>query len=452
MIRRPSGALIFALLLVTCGPMAAQDVALGADAKTPLAVEDCVAMALENNHNVAIARSNINSSRAAATRAWARVLPTVSASTYWDRLTQGPTEQLTLNERTGEVFSGQTESQAFVSYSMGVNASQTLFSWSAVQGIAQARANVSAMRYSSRATEQDIIYEVKRQFYLLVKAEKLLQVSEESHERSRRQLERAESLFELGSVAKSDVLKAKVVVAQSELDLIAARNVVELERARLAKIMGLGIDETVYVRADLNIGEGRIDVDEMYEMARSQRPEIRAASERISAAKAGLQSAKAGQYPNFFSYFNYRWRDDAFPSSTGDFESGYSWTVGMGLQIPIFDGMVTRGNIGEARAAVTAREREYEDLELGVALELKEAVIALEEARQRIRVSEEQFASAEESYKLAEEQYEVGLGTMLELTEAGVELTTAESQKVEAITDYKVALALLDRASGQAVE
>lgn len=450
--KRPLPLLLSCLLVLVCGSVTmAGHATAGAEPAGPLSVEDCVRIALEKNYDVAIAHYNVSSSKAAVNRAWAGVLPDIRANMYWDRLTQGPTEQLTLNERTGEIIASQTESQSFVSYSMGLSASQALFNWSAVQDIAQARAGVSAARHTSTAAKHDIAYQVKLQFYNLVKAEKLLEVSEKSHERSQGQLERAESLFELGSVAKSDVLKAKVDVAQTELDLIAARNLVELERVRLAKVMGLGVDQSVSIKADLTVGDVNAGTDELYGEALSQRPEIRAAAERVRAAKAGLMSAKAGHYPSVFSSFSWRWRDDEFLNSTNDLEKRYTWDIAMGIQFPIFDGMVTRGNIGNARADLMSSEMEFADLEEGVALEVKEAVIALEEAKQRIRVSEEQFASAEESYKLAKEQYEVGLGTILELTDAGVELTSAESQRVEAITDFKVASALLDRARGMAV-
>jgi outer membrane protein len=450
---RLSAALLCTLLLLACPPAASYvEGSEGADLSRPLTVEDCVTIALQNNYNVAIARNNVESSRAATSGAWSGVLPDISANAYWDRLTQGPTEQLTLNERTGEIIVAQTQSQAFVSYSMGLNATQSLFNWSALQSVAQAKANLSAARHSSRAAENDITYDVKSQFYNLVKAQKLLEVSEKSLERSRSQLDRAQSLFELGSVAKSDVLRAKVDLAQSELDLITARNNVELEKTRLAKIMGLGLGETFSIQAELTVEEVEVGEEDFYKTAAAQRPDLLAAAERVRGAKAGVQSAKGGQYPSFFGFFNWRWRDDRFPSSIDALDTRYTWDVGMGISVPIFDGMLTRANIGEARASLMSREKEYQDMELSVALEVKEALLALEEARQRIRVSEDQFAAAEESYKLAEEQYEVGLGTILELTEAGVELTSAENQRVEAITAYKVAVAQLDRARGANVE
>jgi len=415
----------------------------------PLTVEDCVRIALRNNRTVAIAGTDVKTSRAAAIGAWSRFLPNVTANTFWDRLTQGPTERAVLNERTGEIIVAPTESEAFVSYSMGLSATQTLFDWGAVKNVAAARARVAASLYSMRATEQDIAFQVKQQFYTLVKAEKLLEVTQKSRERSLKQLERAQSLFDLGSVARSDVLKAKVDVAQSELDLIAARNSVELERARLAKLLGLPVDRRVEVQADLSISEQNFNAEELLEKARLLRPDLKAAAERLNAARASLSAARAGSYPSLFSYFNWRWRDEEFPRSTRDLTRKSTWTVGMGIQFPIFDGMLTRSNVGQARAGLEAALKQYEDLELQVALEIKEALLALEEARQRLRVSEEQLASAEESYKLAKEQYDVGLGTILELTDAGVELTTAESQKVQAITDYKIALARIDKAVGK---
>jgi outer membrane protein len=447
-----AGLLALFLSLVFC---AVSDEAVAAEETTSpgkaLTVDDCVRIALEHNYSVAIAHGDIDASRSAEQRAWSGLLPQVSANTYWDRLTQGPTEQLTLNERTGEIIVAQTQSQAFVSYTMGLNASQSLFSWQSVQNLARARADVSASRYASTAAENDVAYQVKAQFYTVVKAQKLLEVSEESLERSNKQLERAQSLFELGSVAKSDVLKAKVNVAQSELDLISARNAVEMERARLAKIMGLGLQAPLEISMDLDFEEVDVAAEQIYESALNQRPDLLEARERVNSAKAGVQAARGGGYPSLFGSFNYRWRDNQFPNSTSDLEKRYTWDVAMGISFPIFDGMVTRGSVGEAKAGLITRRNQMRDMELSVELDVKEALTGLEEARQKIRVSEDQVASAEESYKLAQEQYEVGLGTILELTDAQVELTTAESQRVEAITSYKTALALLDRASGRPV-
>ena len=444
-------SILFACVLLWALPCNAAQEGRTLAPDMPLGVEDCVKIALERNYNVAIAREGIESSRAAAQRAWSGFLPRVSATTYWNRFTQGPTDQIILNETTGEVLVGQMVSQSFVSYTLGLNASQTLFSWSSFQNVTRSRAEVTAAEHAGDAAENDIAYEVKAQFYSLVKAKKLLEVSERSYERSRGQLERAESLFELGSVAKSDVLRAKVDVAQSELDLISARNAVEMQRAGLAKIMGLGLETPLQIEAELGYEEVTVAEEQLFDKAVNRRPDLLEARERVRAAKAGVQSARGGSYPSLFGSFNYSWRDDVFPNSTSDFDKKYTWSVAMGISIPIFDGLVTRGNVGEAKAGLMTRLSQLRDLELGVELDIKEALITLEEARQRIRVSEDQLASAEESYKLAQEQYEVGLGTILELTEAQVELTSAESQRVEGITDFKLALALLDRATGKPV-
>ena len=89
------------------------------------------------------------------------------------------------------------------------------------------------------ATRADIALEAYRLFYELLKSEKLAHVANENLTLTRDQLLRTQALFELGSVAKGDVLKQQVQVSQAQLDEIRERRSVLIARARLANLLGL---------------------------------------------------------------------------------------------------------------------------------------------------------------------------------------------------------------------
>jgi len=414
----------------------------------PLAVSKCVEIALVRNFSVVNASENVNESMGMQLGAISGLAPKVQASAGFGRRIQGPTE-IYIPEYNITVLSHPLTSD---SYSYGVQATQSLINVPAWLQFSSATHSVRASRYSLDLAKQTVVYQVKTQFYEFLKAMKLAEVSKTSMQLSRDELERAKALYEVGSVARGDVLKAEVRVSQSELALIAADNRVKLESSRLAKLLGLPVDSPLKIVEDLGEETPQVQTENSVQRALGQRPDVLAVRENLKGAKTSLLGSRAARLPSAYTSFSYSWSDNVFPRTPEARDKNYSWDVRVGITLPLFDGLATTANIRQAKARAAMADNQLRDSELQAALEVKEATLGLEQATQQIKASKSGLASTEEDYKLSREKYDVGSGTMLELLTAEVNLSQARSAYVEAMAGLREAEALFEKATGQPVK
>jgi outer membrane protein TolC len=279
-------------------------------------------------------------------------------------------------------------------------------------------------------------------------------------------LRKSEALFELGSVARTDVLQARVNRATSVQELISARNAVEQERARLAVLLGLDATEPLEIRLDLeDPALHEFDEDALIRESLEGLPEVRRARAWVHGAEAGYRSSFWSQLPTLNASLFYGRQitrklvsplgtaedetgglDDLFDAS--DLKKNASWGWSVGFSWNVFDGFNTIGSVRSAKASVASAKEEQRQQELQAALGVREALVAIANAEEGIRAAEEAVELAAESLKLQEALYENGGGTILELNNAQVEHTRAQNSLVEARIGLHLALATLDRALG----
>ena len=129
----------------------------------------------------------------------------------------------------------------------------------------------------------------------------------------------------------------------------------------------------------------------------------------------------------------------------------FNYSFQVGVSLPVFDGFQTDVNIRRARLEYLRSEENLTQTEKNIKLNLKIALLGVEEAEKRIAASEEAVKAAEESFKFAQERYNFGAGTILERLEAQVRLTSAQADHVRALYDYKLAQAVLALEIGKPV-
>ena len=120
------------------------------------------------------------------------------------------------------------------------------------------------------------------------------------------------------------------------------------------------------------------------------------------------------------------------------------------LSAGVFD---PRGNmiaqVREKRSLVDSDRAQVRVTELNIGQEVEQAYLVVNEAQERIAASQTAVASAQENFRLAQGRFDAGVGTILELTDAQLFLTQAQNTEAQALADYRVALASLERATGR---
>jgi outer membrane protein TolC len=128
---------------------------------------------------------------------------------------------------------------------------------------------------------------------------------------------------------------------------------------------------------------------------------------------------------------------------------GQIWALGVNLTLPVFSGFATQEQVREADAAMHGVEAQHRNLRMQVAKEVESAWLGITEAQARLAASGKEAEAAQESQRLAMERYREGLGTMIEAIDAQAQALSAETARIQAGYDQRIAEARLDRALGR---
>ena len=224
---------------------------------------------------------------------------------------------------------------------------QTLFDAGATSNLVRnIRHSITAQDYEVRKTALDIVLSVRSAFYEVRKKEELLKVSMAALTTAEKHLEQSKELYKEGGVApRSDVIKSEVQVSNAKLDVIKAENALLSAKANLATAMGQS------VTTDLNVvsqDDGLLPVLPSFKdillLAYDRRSELKGIRARIESAKANIDHATSGLYPNLSFDASYGWQKSNF------IPDDKKWSVGLTVSIPIFEQITARSKINQAEA------------------------------------------------------------------------------------------------------
>jgi outer membrane protein TolC len=247
----------------------------------------------------------------------------------------------------------------------------------------------------------------------------------------------------VGIVAKVDVLRSQVELANAQQELIKAENAYDIAVASLNNVVGLPLYEDTVVSDELAHVEYLKNLPDCLDFAAKHQPAILQAFKAIEAAKGGVMAARSGYLPSLSVSAGYGWGDTEFP---GDDKS--DWSVGAVLNFTIFDSNVTRGKVDMAQGQLAQMEARYKQTLDNVFLNVRNSYLSLREAEKRIQTASVTVATAEEDYKIALVRYQAGVGTNTDVLDAQVALTQAKTNYVQALYDYNTSWANLENAMG----
>ena len=117
------------------------------------------------------------------------------------------------------------------------------------------------------------------------------------------------------------------------------------------------------------------------------------------------------------------------------------------MQIPIFDGLATRARVKQAKSGLRQIQIGMEQLKDGIGLEVRAAFFGFQESKELLKAQEETVQQAEESLRIANLRYENGMITNIELMDAELAFTQAQTNRFNALHDYIIAIAKLEKAT-----
>ncbi|OGP67244.1 MAG: hypothetical protein A2031_04315 [Deltaproteobacteria bacterium RBG_19FT_COMBO_43_11] len=408
----------------------------------PLTLEKSIEIALQNSLVINIAREGLKGATAQKREAVTGFLPKFSTSYSYRRLNEEPQFQLPFPP--GEMTTGTKNN-----YNWAIEARQPIFAGGSILANYQAnQIGEDAAFLEEKAKNQDVVQEVKIAYFDILRAQRILETARQSVEMLEAHRNTAENYFKVGMIPKNDLLHAEVELANGKQTLIKAQNSVELAKSRLNTLLKRRIFEPVAVVDILTYKPMKQSLEECLSVAQQNRPELKISELKAKQAGKLVWVAQSEFFPALNLVGNYTRFGDEASVSGSPYQDMESWYVMAVASWNFWEWGKTKFRVDASRARENQAISSAKELNDQITLEIKNAYLLLQEAEHQITVSEKVIEQAEENFRISEERYKERVATTTEVLDAQTLLTRAKSQYANALGDYNINYARLQRAMG----
>jgi TolC family type I secretion outer membrane protein len=420
-----------------------------AGSETLLTLEEAIKKGLANNPRIRAAQSQVDASVARVSQARSGFFPQVDVSESFNRTTNPMWAFGTkLNQEIISLAdfdpSRLNDPEAIDNFTTTLSVTLPVYDRGQIRsGLTQARLGHKAISRLEDRIRQQVIVDVVVSYMGVLLAQEELKVVNETLKTARAHYNMVRSRFRSGLVVKSDLLRAKVRIAELEQERLQAQSQVAVARAALNAAMGVEIDRCFALTTPL---EGRTgepgSLETWISTSLENRPDLSQIQFQEMMAEEEVKKAKAVHLPGVYLSGSYEINSEDFG------ETANNYTLGAVMRLNLFSGFGLQSKVHEAVANLRQTQALVRQLELGIRVETRQAFFMAESAYQRIGVAQAAVAEADEGLRIVRNRYESGLFTIVNLLDAEVALQQTRTNHLRSLHDFKVAMARLKLAAG----
>ncbi|MBU0528670.1 TolC family protein [bacterium] len=394
-----------------------------------LSINDCVNIAIDNKETVQSAQLDLQSAKVGKIGVFSNILPSIS-------LSGGRSET---SYAQNDLFPAQT------SWSAGITGAQNIFDgggwWNR---IAQANNNYRFAAQMERQIITNVIAEVHRTYFQLLKNQQLVEVAKQSLELAEQQVELAQKKYDLGAAKKTDLLKSEVARGKARSALITQQAFLYVAVSELRNALGMiGDNSELKVKDEVLPLQSVPEFNEAIEILKNNNPGILASETQLTDAKLRKKLTLASRLPSLSASLSYQAFDKELNGLTDAFKNEWMMTSGLNLSFPIFRGMALSTQSQQAKLAVQKQENNMTTIKNDAIVRLESLLGIVSDYFKIIPINEEILTSAEEDLRLVSERYRLGSASILELLDAQVSVTRARVDLVSSKYDARIQEAYL---------
>jgi outer membrane protein len=305
--------------------------------------------------------------------------------------------------------------------------------------VTTARLRAQAQDQSTETARADILVATARAFFRVLRSNAVLQVAQQTV--SARQLvsDQVTALFNSKLKSQLDVSFANVNLADARLLLSQAQNDERSAEAALAAAIGLPGQTAFSLSEESMPGPLPDQVDALVQQALQDRPELRDLRLELSAAERFTKAEHALFYPSI----GIAGTAGFVPAGEAVIPGRYG-AIGVNVSIPVFSGGLFRARQTEAELKAKATSEQVNDLANRVTRDVRVAYLNARTAFDRVGLTDQLLRQAQLSLDLAQGRYNLGLSSIVELSQAQLNLTSAQIASASARYDYQVQRVVVD--------
>ena len=410
-----------------------------------LDLEETIQRALLTNPSVKIAEYNRNAAKADYSAA--KGARGISISLSHESGRGGYADNHILRDAAGRILSN--DKQIGNTHSNSITASLPIFTGGELQGqIGQAKANYRSMLSAEEQAYNEMKETATTGYFNMLNATNMKALRQESVDRLQAHLDNVIAQYNVGIVARADVLRSEVELANAQQNYITASNQYDVAEATLNNIIGTPLNTTLKLKDSLQYEPYENDMAYCLAYSEQHRPELKQAEYAIDSAEAALVVARSGHMPKVYANASNNWGGNGSDWPGDDDEN---WSVGVTASMNVFDSGVTWSKIHAAQENLAKAKESQRQIKDNVELEVRTDYLNLREAEKRITTTQVAVASAEEDYHIAVVRYQAGVGTNIDVMDAQEALTQAKTNYYQALYNYNTSKAPLNTSMGVGV-
>jgi outer membrane protein TolC len=407
-----------------------------------LTLQRCVEIALLKHPTIVAAQNNVNASESRVFEAKSNYYPQIAANAGYNRIKPITGAQRIVSTGVDGTSAGNL-TNSFDQFTAGLTLFQNIYDFGKTSSQVDIQKFLLGSSKSDLETTVDqVLFGVKQAYYGVLQAQRNRVVAVDTVKQFQLHLDQAKGFYEVGTHPKYDVTKAEVDLSNAKLALIKVENNIKIAKVTLNNAMGVPDAPDYAVEDILAFQKYEITFAQAIETAYMNRPDLKSAVAKRMSLERSVDLARTGYYPVLTGNASYERQDTTF------FPSAEGWSAGISLTFPIFSGFLTKNQVQEAKANLNAAKANEEALKQVILLDVQQAYLNLNVAEDSINNTQLTVQQATENFEIANGRYAAGVGNPIEISDAEVSLAVAKTAYNNALYDYKVARASLEKAMG----
>ncbi len=413
--------------------------------KTTLTLEESISLALSQNPYHLAAEERLETARAKLREAAAGFLPSLNSEGLHTLA-----EKVFILEFPSFIPGEPAQRISFdftKDYQFYLNFSLPLFTGGRLtSGYKQAKYNLRSTEEAVRQSKHITVFNAKKAFYGYLITKDFVKVAKEGVDVAEKHLKNVKRLYGVGMASKFDLLRSEVQVANLKPQLIKARNNLKIAELSLKTLLGLDLSQPIDIKGYLTYEPFEPDLEESVSEAMLKRPEISQLKFQKQMAGQGLKLARASNLPSLAVSATYNFWADQLNFRKDTWQSFYA--VNLVFTIPLFNGFATSARVAQSKAMIKELGFTQKGLIDIIKFEVRQAILRLQEAKESLLSQEKNVEQAQESLRIAGLNFSEGLATTLDISSAQAALSQAKTNYSQALYDYVMSQAELDKAMG----
>jgi len=322
---------------------------------------------------------------------------------------------------------------------------QPLIDLSAISRIRAARGAVTASSAAARVAAEQAGTQAALAYIATVRASDDLRARAADSALAADLVGVARAQLQAGTGIALDVTRAQAQLAATRAQLIASRAARDRARVNLARALNIPIGTPLVLADSLDLIGGDTlpeDTATAIQRALANRPDLRAAEARVTAAQQGVSAIQAERLPSL----SLAGDDGVNGLNYNHLLHTYEYSVQ--LTVPILDGFRREARVQEQEGLVREAEIQARDLKQQAAADVQSALVDLRAARDQVAATRDRLRLSEQEVAQARERFRAGVAGNADVITALLSLTTARTDVINSLTSYQTARLALARAEG----